>query len=235
MQQSLIHPMDGDVVAERAQAFIQDLAARHEPGVGGRAISGPTAGPGKTVRRMQPASPPTPPAFGPEAGPAPVGAPASPEEPWAAQAAAETPRSHPEIPDRDYTATRELIHTACGRRVLREYVDGYHRYQLWEPIVAGASYGTTRRDREGATWGLARTRRPARPLTDFGELVDHELEQARRVVTVLRATVDELGLRDAHSRPGGIGECIYVSRGDVILMTDPAAAAARARSQRGAQ
>ena len=79
--------------------------------------------------------------------------------------------------------------------------------------VLGADYGETKTDRAGRAWGLARTRRPAAPLVDVGALVDHELEQARRAVTVLRATVEELGLRDA----------------------DPAAAARRFRDQRGAR
>lgn len=143
--------------------------------------------------------------------------------------------SHPEIPACDYAAARELIHTACGRRVLREYVDGFHRYQLWEPIVGGSTYAVTRRDREGATWGLARTRRPVAPLTDYDAQVEHEIAEAHRAVDVMRRTVAELALRDDRGQPAGIADALYESRGDVILMTDPAAAAARAQSQRGAR
>ena len=100
-----------------------------------------------------------------------------------------------------------------------------------EPVLAGASYGETKTDRAGRAWGVARTRRPAAPLADYDAAVDHLLEQARRAVQVLRATVEELALRDDRGRPAGVADCIYESRGDVILMTDPAAAARRFRDR----
>ena len=100
-----------------------------------------------------------------------------------------------------------------------------------EPVLAGASYGETKTDRASRAWGVARTRRPAAPLADYDAAVDHLLEQARRAVQVLRATVEELALRDDRGRPAGVADCIYESRGDVILMTDPAAAARRFRDR----
>lgn len=218
-QQSLLRPMAGDVVAARAADFVRGLTA-------GRPRPAPAA-----ASAPAPTRPPAP----APAAPAPGAPPPAPAALEAVQIAAGEGCSHPALPPRNYTATREAIPTACGRLVIRELVEGYHRYQLLEPVLAGATYGETKTDRAGRTWGLARTRRPPRPLADFGALVDHELEQTRRTVTVLRATVEELGLRDAHGRPGGVAECIYESRGDVLLMTDPAAAARRFRDQRGAR
>lgn len=137
----------------------------------------------------------------------------------------EPPRSHPSPARRDYAAPREVIRTACGRVVTREYVDGYHRYQLWEPLIGPATYGETR-SREGVTWGLARTRRPVVALPD-GEvarsvaLMEHEHGERRRAMDLIRATIPEIGLT------AGVSECVYESRGDVLLFTDPAARAAR--------
>ncbi len=230
-QQSLLRPMAGDVVAERARAFARELAAPPTPPVA------------PAPREPAPAAP---------AAPEPVQAPPAPLDPVQDAPAdeADAGRSHPELPPRNYAAVREAIPTACGRLVIREYVfepppasppgskptpRGFHLYQLLEPVLAGASYSETRTDRTGRVWGLARTRRPATPSTDYDAQVDHQLAQARRAVLVMRATVEELGLRDAHGRPGGVAECIYESRGDVILMTDPAAAARRFRDQRGAR
>lgn len=137
----------------------------------------------------------------------------------------EPPRSHPQPTPRDYAAPREVIRTACGRVVVREYVDGYHRYQLWEPLLGTASYGTTH-ERGGHVWGLAHTRRPVVELP-VGEvaksiaLLEHQLAERRRAMSLIRATVHEIGLT------AGVSECVYESRGDVLLFTDPAARAAR--------
>lgn len=139
----------------------------------------------------------------------------------------EPPRSHPSPARRDYAAPREVIRTACGRVVTREYVDGYHRYQLWEPLIGPATYGETR-SREGVTWGLARTRRPVVTLP-AGEvarsvaLMEHELRERRRAMDLIRATVFELG------PAAGVRECVYESRGDIILFTDPQARVAARR------
>lgn len=126
---------------------------------------------------------------------------------------------------RDYAAQREVIRTACGRVVTREYVDGYHRYQLWEPLIGAATYGTTR-ECEGHVWGLAHTRRPVIELP-AGEvarsiaLLEHQLAERRRAMDLICATVHEIGLT------AGVSECVYESCGNILLFTDPAARAAR--------
>lgn len=139
----------------------------------------------------------------------------------------EPPRSHPQPTPRDYAAPREVIRTACGRVVTREYVDGYHRYQLWEPLLGVASYSTIY-EREGRVWGLAHTRRPVAELPT-GEvarviaLLEHQLTERRRAMSLIRATVHEIGLT------AGVSECVYESRGDIILFTDPQARLAARR------
>lgn len=130
------------------------------------------------------------------------------------------PRSHPELPARDFAAEVEIIPTACGRLVERRKQDSRsHLYQLWEPAVAGNHYGTTRVI-GGKAWGLAHTRRSDK-RADVVEAIEHELREQRRAMDVLRRTVRELARRDAQGRPGGVAECIYEARGDVLLFSDP--------------
>lgn len=127
---------------------------------------------------------------------------------------------------RDYAAQREVILAdGAGRVAIRERIDGYHRYELWEPLIGAATYGTTR-EWGGQTWGLARTRRPAvaLPTDEVARsiaLMEHEHAERRRAMDLIRATVQEIGLT------AGVSECVYETRGDVILFTDPAARAAR--------
>lgn len=140
---------------------------------------------------------------------------------------ADLPRSHPEPAPRDFAAKREVIQTACGRVVVREYLDGYHRYQLWEPLIGASTYGT-QVERGGRTWGLARTRRPvvALPGAELARsiaMMEHELRERRRAMDLIRATVFELG------PTAGVRECVYESRGDIILFTDPQARIAARR------
>lgn len=140
---------------------------------------------------------------------------------------ADPPRSHPEPKPRDFAAQRETIRTACGRVVVREYVDGYHRYQLWEPLVGASTYGT-QVERGGKSWGLARTRHcafelPAEAVARSIALMEHELRERRRAMDLLRATVVELG------PTAGVKECVYESRGDILLFTDPQARIAARR------
>lgn len=143
------------------------------------------------------------------------------------------PRSHPELPGRNFAADREAIPTACGRIVERTKQAGRSfLYRLWEPVLAGSQYGTTRRDRSGKVWGLARTRKPAVPA-EYDAAIAHEMKEARRAMDLMRATVRELALRDANGRPGGIAQCIYEERGDILLFSDPEVCARLVESQRG--
>lgn len=140
---------------------------------------------------------------------------------------ADLPHSHPEPAARDYAAQREVIRTACERVVVREYLDGYHRYQLWEPLIGASTYARTTSS-HGKVWGLARTRRyagdlPADEVARSIVLMEHELRERRRAMDLLRATVVELG------PTAGVRECVYESRGDILLFTDPQARIAARR------
>jgi hypothetical protein len=135
------------------------------------------------------------------------------------------PRSHPDLPARDYAADREAIPTACGRMVERLKREARtHLYRLWEPVLAGSTYRVTR---NGGTWGLACARRPPSPLTDIDRIY-HDLAEQRRAMSLLRATVGELGLRAEAGRPS----VIYEATGDLLLFSDPEVCAGLAMSQR---
>lgn len=135
---------------------------------------------------------------------------------------------------RAWGAPREVIKLPCGRVVLRELVDGAHRYQLWEPADV-AAYSVTRTV-GGKLWGLARTRRfegelPASPTGRHGALVEHEMTCARKAVEHMRATVPELRLREAdgeRTRPAGFRSGIYESAGDLVVYGRPHDMAERA-------
>lgn len=135
-------------------------------------------------------------------------------------------------PRRDYTAQREVILAdGAGRVVIRERVDGYHRYELWEPLIGAATYGTTR-EWGGQTWGLARTRRPAvaLPVDEVARLIalmEHEHAERRRAMDLIRSTIPEIGLTS------GVADCVYESRGAVLLFTDPAHRAAMRLTRSG--
>ena len=140
-----------------------------------------------------------------------------------------TLRCWPPAP-RDFVAAREVIRTACGREVIRTNLGGHqHRYQLWEPLIGASTYETTVA-RAGQRWGLARTRRcttelPADEVARLIVLMEHEHRERRRAIDVLRRTVVEIGLT------AGVAECVYETRGDILLFTDPGY---RARRLRGA-
>lgn len=163
-----------------------------------------------------------------------TGAPSSrPSAPKVSPAVKDPPVEPSPSDPRDYSSTREVIVTPCGRRIVRETIDGYNRYRLFELVEDGATYSVSIKDRQGRAWGVAHTLRPLAPLTGYDAQVDHLLAQQRRAASLLRASVDELGLRDAHGRPAGVADALYESRGDLILLSDPAGTAARARGQRG--
>lgn len=142
---------------------------------------------------------------------------------------------------RAWDAPRETIRTACGRVVTRELVNGVHRYQLWEPAIAGAKYSVTRLV-SSAAWGLAHTRTFSGLLPDgvverADVLTAHRLREAARACDIMRRTVVELTLREdgkagGPSRPAGIKSGVYESCGDIILMGRPHTIAALAAAQK---
>lgn len=176
---------------------------------------------------------------------------ARPVPPPAAPRPADAPTSAPtpEPAGRRWDAPREAIELACGRRVLR-LAEGpagqpptHHRYQLWEPIrPGGATYVVTRAE---GRWGLAHTRRPDQPLTD-GDRIEYDLREQRRAMAILRASVPELRLRRQSRRkdrkgverlvdegPASATECLFESRGEILLAANPRLCAEMAQTQVG--
>lgn len=142
------------------------------------------------------------------------------------------PRSHPELPPRNFSADREAIPTACGRIVERRVVDTMtNLYRLWEPAEDESDYSTTRRDKAGKLWGLVRTRRPAK-LLGVVDGIYHEIDEWRRAIDIMRRTVRELSIRAPNGKCGGITEGIYEERGDLKLTRTPELVARQAEEQR---
>jgi len=115
---------------------------------------------------------------------------------------------------RNFTCAVEAIRTGCGRVIERtcivtkvtvkgipprgvpdkviEAIAADQTYRLWEPVVEGASYDTTRKGAKGSLWGLASTRLPTEPLTDKKAREAWEATQEARAVRVIRANCAEL-------------------------------------------
>jgi hypothetical protein len=139
-----------------------------------------------------------------------------------------------EPPARDYAAEREAIALPCGRIVERmKQAARQHLYRLWEPVLAGSRYAIERVAKSGGRWGLAHTRRPPddRPRS-FDEQIEHQLAEQRRTMDLMRARVQELGLRNSQGRPGGIAQALYEARGDLLLFSDPEVCAGLAVARR---
>lgn len=171
----------------------------------------------------------------------------------AARARTQAPRLAPAVklvsnefaapPARDFAAKREVITTNCDRIVAREYFveQDKHRYQLWEPVIGDSTYAETRAYK-GKTWGLARTRRfwgprPTCILQLHDLLVEHELEEARRAIGVMRRAVTELSLKFERAKgvwvPAGAESGIYELGGDIYLSRPEWYAQAVAAQKRG--
>lgn len=182
------------------------------------------------LRLAEPA--PTRPAAAPPDGPAPAPEPApAPTEPGPGEPSG-----------RAWDGPREALRMPCGRVVVREKIDGVHRYQLWEPLVGDVQYGTTRTDKQGEVWGLAQTRKydgplPEDPIARYDVLVEHQIKSARDAMDKMRAYVAELSLRERDKpgdpwRPAGSASGIYESRGEFIVLPRPRGLAAKAAAQR---
>lgn len=104
---------------------------------------------------------------------------------------------------------------ACtGCREPEKSISRDNTYRLWEPQIDGARYETTRQGKDGRTWGLAHTRRPAEPIAEYRAAVDWEMQQEKRAVDVIVATCPEL--------EGGVSEGVFHSCGTVRLLGNPA-------------
>lgn len=127
-------------------------------------------------------------------------------------------------PPRDWLAAVEWIPTACERLIERRANRSESTFSLWEPVLDGASYGTTQTI-QNKLWGLAHTRRSSTPLVDRAA-IDWEISQQQRAVHKLAESLLELA--------GAMPEGVYRGCGTILLSGYPqrraevAAAAARA-------
>ena len=122
---------------------------------------------------------------------------------------------------RDWSA-HEWIPTACERLIERRTARGSSMFTLWEPVIDGAAYGTTRPGK-ARPWGAAHTRRPRESLAGRAAL-EWELSQQRRAMDVLANILPELD--------GALPEGVYRCRGQILLSGDPQIRAERAQARR---
>lgn len=153
--------------------------------------------------------------------------------------------------DRDFETANEVIRTRCNRVVERtaividlkvaggrwpgdapaktiRSIAHDNTYRLWEPVIEGARYGTTRTNDKGLVWGLAHTRQPSEPLpktdspaADHRAAVEWEMKQWAWAVAVIVAACAELGGE-------GVSDGILTVCGTVRLMGNPKIRAERA-------
>jgi len=95
-------------------------------------------------------------------------------------------------------------------------------FQVWELVVEGTSYGTTRQG-EGKVWGLAHTRVSPTPL-DGRAAIEWEVEEQQRAVKLMANARPELA--------GAMAEGVYRGCGTILLSGDPGVRAARAAAGR---
>lgn len=141
---------------------------------------------------------------------------------------------------RNYACAVEAIRTGCGRVIERtcvvtkttvkgnpprgvpdKVIEAFaadQTYRLWEPVIEGASYGTTRTSAKGAVWGLASTRLPAEPLTDKKAREAWEATQEARAVRVIRENCVELRGEGLDDLGGRLDSGIMATCGLVRLM-----------------
>ena len=124
-------------------------------------------------------------------------------------------------PPRDWSA-HEWIPTACKRLIERRTARGSSMFTLWEPVIDGAAYGTTRPGKV-RPWGAAHTRRSREPLTDRAA-IEWELSQQKLAMDVLANILPELD--------GALPEGVYRCRGQILLSGDPQVRAERAQQAR---